>query len=572
MAAHSTAHYFLEGLNDIGLDYLFCNLGTDHAPLIEEMARWRRDGLKCPEVLLCPHENVAIHMAGGYAAMSGRGQGVLVHVDAGTANAAMGMHNLFRSRTPVLLMAGKAPFSIHGELPGTRDNYVHFVQEPYDQASVVRPYVKWEYNLPSGVVAKEALRRAHSMMMSDPQGPTYMTLPREVLAAPWEEAQIKSYPAAQYGPAKARGVDPGFIEALADKFMAAQSPLIITAYAGRNAAAPALLDELARLTATRVVEFNPLYLCIPHDSPCFAGHMSSPHVEAADFGLLLDVDVPWIPKYTQPRERSFWAQVDVDVIKRDIPMWGFAADLRAEADSTCVLAQLIDAVKRKADAAFAARVKARMGALVDEAATRSLQIAHAATDKGKPGAINPQYLCAEINRLMAPDDILINEAIRNTFVVFNQISRTRAGTSIGLAGGGLGFSGGVALGAKLAKPNSQVVQFVGDGGFYFSTPASVLAVSRQYKLPVFTVVLDNNGWSAVKEATLRMYPEGAAKAQDQFAAHLAPDMNFAKLAEAAGAYGEVLSDPEQTAEAVARCMAEVKGGRSAVLHAKITRL
>lgn len=570
MTSHSTAHYFLEGLNEIGLDYLFCNLGTDHAPLIEEMARWHRDGLKYPEVLLCPHENVAIHMAAGYAAMSGRGQGVLVHVDAGTANAAMGMHNLFRSRTPVMLMAGKAPFSIHGELTGSRDNYVHFVQEPYDQASVVRPYVKWEYNLPSGVIAKEALRRGHSMMMSDPQGPIYMTLPREVLAAPWDEAQIKPYPAAQYGPAKARGLDAEFIDTLADKLMAAQSPLIVTAYAGRNHAAPALLDELARLTAARVVEFNPLYLCIPHDSPCFAGHLSSPHVEQADFGLLLDVDVPWIPKYTQPRVGSFWAQVDVDVTKRDIPMWGFAADLRAEADAARVLAQLIEAVKRKSDAAFAARVKSRMGTLIDEAATRSLQVAHGAADKGKPGAINPQYLCAEINRLMGPEDILINEAIRNTLNVFNQITRTQAGSFIGLGGGGLGFSGGVALGAKLARPNSQVVQFVGDGGFYFSTPASVLAVSQQYQLPVFTVVLDNSGWGAVKESTLRMYPEGIAKAQGRFAAHLAPEMNFAKVAEAAGAHGEMLTDPEQTAEAVARCMAAVKGGRSAVLHAKIT--
>ncbi|HEX4327837.1 MAG TPA: thiamine pyrophosphate-binding protein, partial [Burkholderiales bacterium] len=164
MASHTTAHYFLEGLNEIGIDYLFCNLGTDHAPLIEEMARWRREGLKHPKIVLCPHENVAMHMAAGYAAMTGRGQGVLVHVDAGTANAAMGMHNLFRSRVPVLLMAGRAPFTIHGELPGSRDNFVHFVQEPYDQASVVRPYVKWEYNLHSGVIAKEALRRAPTMM------------------------------------------------------------------------------------------------------------------------------------------------------------------------------------------------------------------------------------------------------------------------------------------------------------------------------------------------------------------------------------------------------------------------
>ena len=111
-------------------------------------------------------------MAAGYAIATGRGQGVMVHVDAGTANSAMALHNLCRARIPVLLMAGKAPFTTRGELLGTRDTYVHFVQEPFDQASVVRPYTKWEYNLPSGVIAKEALRRAHTVMQSDPAGPS----------------------------------------------------------------------------------------------------------------------------------------------------------------------------------------------------------------------------------------------------------------------------------------------------------------------------------------------------------------------------------------------------------------
>ena len=161
MASHSTAHYFLEGLVELGIEYLFCNFGTDHASLIEELARWDSIGRAHPTVIRCPHENVAIHMAGGYAAMTGRGQAVIVHVDAGTANAAMGMNNLFRTRLPVLLIAGKAPSTIHGELTGSRDNYVHFVQDPFDIGSLVRPYVKWEYNLPTGVVVKEALRRPH---------------------------------------------------------------------------------------------------------------------------------------------------------------------------------------------------------------------------------------------------------------------------------------------------------------------------------------------------------------------------------------------------------------------------
>jgi len=149
---HTTARFLLDGLSDIGVEYLFCNFGTDHAPIIEEMARMQQLGLPFPKLILCPHENTAMHMAGGYALATGRGQGVMVHVDVGSANAAMGMHNLFRTRIPVMLMAGKAPYTSLGELHGTRDDYVHFVQEPMDQGSIVRPFAKWEYTLPSGAV------------------------------------------------------------------------------------------------------------------------------------------------------------------------------------------------------------------------------------------------------------------------------------------------------------------------------------------------------------------------------------------------------------------------------------
>src|SRR3989449_11563813 len=117
---HSTAHYFLEGLNDIGVEYLFSNFGTDHAPLIEEMARWKKEGRKYPKVLNCPHENTAMHMAAGFAMATGRGQAVLVHVDAGTANSAMGMHNAPRGRLPPVPMAGGSAATGRGGMAATR--------------------------------------------------------------------------------------------------------------------------------------------------------------------------------------------------------------------------------------------------------------------------------------------------------------------------------------------------------------------------------------------------------------------------------------------------------------------
>jgi len=568
----STAHYFLEGLNELGLDYLFCNLGTDHAPLIEAMARWRRAGRAFPQTVLCPHENVAVHMAAGYAHATGRGQGVLVHVDVGTGNSAVAMHNAFRARTPVLLMAGRAPFTQRGELTGARDTYVHFVQEIYDQAGIVRPYVKWEYSLPSGVVAKEALRRAHTMMESDPKGPVYLVLPRETLAETWAENAVRSFPAERFGPAPAGGADPRAIDRLAERLIAAGNPLLITAYAGRDPATPALVDALARLAGIRVVEFAPQHLNIPADSPCAAGFVPGKLVAGADVGILLDVDVPWIPRDTPENPATWWAQIDVDVVKQGFPMWDFAADLRIQGASRRILEQLVAAVEAKATPAFRAAAAKRVEAMAAEHAARRTALAQAAAERGAPGRINPQYLCAEVARAIGPDDVIVNEAIRNGLAVFNQVPRTVPGTLVGLAGGGLGFSGGTALGVKLARPDRTVVQFCGDGSFYFCNPSAVYAVASQYQLPIFTVVLDNSGWAAVKEATLRVYPDGEAAATNEYEALLAPDMNFAKVAEAAGAYGERVEDPEGVPAAIGRCLAAVRGGRAAVLHARVTPL
>src|SRR3977135_1052296 len=210
----SAANHLIEGLLEAGIEYVFSNMGTDHAPIIEALAGRKRRGQPVPKIITCPHENTAAHMAGGYALATGRGQGVLVHVDVGTANTANAMHNLCRSRLPVLLMAGKAPFTAHGELVGSRDNYVHFVQEPFDQGSLVRPYMKWEWTLPSGVVVKEALRRAHTVMQTKPAGPVYFMAQRETLTQQWASDQVPSYGADQFSQPQAGGADPAMIAQL----------------------------------------------------------------------------------------------------------------------------------------------------------------------------------------------------------------------------------------------------------------------------------------------------------------------------------------------------------------------
>jgi acetolactate synthase-1/2/3 large subunit len=511
-------------------------------------------------------------MAGGYAVATGRGQAVLVHVDAGTANAAMGLHNLCRTRIPVLLIAGRAPMTTFDNVTGGRDTYVHFIQEPFDQASVVRPYVKWEYNLAWPSMAHEVVSRAGAVMQSDPTGPVYLTLPREVLAAPVDAASVGAYGHQNHLPVRAQGADPSAVRAIAEQLMRSDNPMLVTAYAGRNREAPALIEKLAVLCGMRVCEFNTIYMNIRRDSPYFGGYNPAAFTEQADFGLMVDVDVPWIPKTTRVNPNAYWAQLDVDAIKRDIPMWGFPLNARIEGDSIRLIAQLIEIIESSATPEFKTKAAARGLALKTAHAQNRQKAASLAQAKGVVNAINPHYLCAVMGQKIDLHDVVLNEAIRNTMAVFEQIPREEPGSLMGLSGGGLGFSAGTALGIKLAQAKNRVIHFVGDGSFYFSNPSSVYAVANQYGLPILTVLLDNGGWSAVKESTLRMYPQGEAKSTNQFASDLGYSTDFAAIAEAAGAHGERLTDPEQVEAAVERSLAALDAGRSVLLHVRITPL
>jgi acetolactate synthase-1/2/3 large subunit len=577
MSRHSAAHYFLEGLADLGVDYIFANLGTDHVSLIEEMARWDKQGRKHPEMILCPHEVVAVHMAGGYALATGRGQAVLVHVDAGTANACMAIQNLFRYRLPVMLFAGRAPHTLHGELTGSRDTYVHFVQDPFDIASIVRPYVKWEYSLPSGVVVKEALARASAFAHSDPPGPVYMMLPRETLAEEWDDADMPAYSPARYGSVQAGGIEPARAEAIAQQLMAAENPVAFAAYLGRKPQAVAVLDRLARTCGIRVAEFNSIDLNIPQDSPCFAGADPLPLLETADLGLLLDSDVPFVPQYAKRANAMRWIQIDVDPLKADFPMWGFPTDLRIQGDCAVVLQQVLDVVEAHTDEAYRRRVAERIASWSSTREAAAKRRAAAGANQGVSGALNPAFVFATLSAKLLPDDVVLNEAIRNGPVLQEHVMRTRPRSYVGLAGGGLGFSGGMALGLRLAQPGRRIVQVIGDGGFHFSSPDSVYAVAQQYQLPILTVVLDNGGWQAVKSAVQRVYPKGIAAETDQFQSRLTSgrqgeQRDFSAVGRAFGAHGECVTEPDGLAAAIERCLAALDDGKAAVLHVHVTRL
>ena len=188
----TAAEAYLELLKDRGIEVFLGNAGTDFASLVEAFAKLDGQG-RTPRPLVVPHEFVAVSMAHGYYVAGGRPAAVMVHVNVGTGNAATAVITASRANVPILMSAGRTPITEEG-LTGSRDLHIHWAQESFDQAAMLREYVKWDYELRTPVQLEAVVDRALEMMHAEPRGPVYLTLPREVLATPPGPVTITSPP------------------------------------------------------------------------------------------------------------------------------------------------------------------------------------------------------------------------------------------------------------------------------------------------------------------------------------------------------------------------------------------
>ena len=167
---YTTSTALLEALAEAGVRYIFANLGSDHPGLIEALAQANAEGRAAdlPRLIVCPHETVALSAAHAYASVTGQPQAVFVHVDAGTQNLGGAVSNAMRGRVPVLIFAGAAPFTITGELPAGRNEFIHWIQDVPDQRGILRGYVKYDNEIRTGRNVKQLVHRALQLARSEP--------------------------------------------------------------------------------------------------------------------------------------------------------------------------------------------------------------------------------------------------------------------------------------------------------------------------------------------------------------------------------------------------------------------
>ena len=323
-SAATVAEAYLELLASRGVKYFFGNSGTDFAPIIEAFAKREAEGNHSIVPITVPHEITAVAMAHGYTMVTGKPQVVMVHVIVGTANALGGIINASRARVPMFFTAGRTPLTEQGPV-GTRDLGIHWAQESFDQATMVREFVKWDYELRLGSQLETVVDRALAIAQSEPFGPVYLTLPREVLAEDMTTFQY-AQPSRIKG-ASATVPDAAVIQQAAQMIAAARNPIAVVQSLGRQPQAVEALVELAETIGLPVIEQWHTHVNFPQDHFLHAGYDPLQYLQEADLILVIEADAPWFPRFSAPPPETSVIQIGLDPLFSDYPLRGFASDM-----------------------------------------------------------------------------------------------------------------------------------------------------------------------------------------------------------------------------------------------------
>jgi acetolactate synthase I/II/III large subunit len=550
--ASTAARRLLELSARLGTKYIFTNLGSDHPAFIEAFAHLAQRREAHPEVIVCPHEMTALSAAHGYAMITRQPQLVLVHVDVGTQNLGGSVHNAARGRVPAIIVAGLSPVTA-GERVGARNEFIHYIQDVPRQQEIVGQYMKWCYELRASEMVDAVLLRAMQIATTSPEGPVYITGAREV----WDEAVPASRESAREWPsARLGGLPQEAVLELRDALVAARRPIIITAYLGRQPAAVARLVELSDRVGIGVCEVSPEYLNFPAGHPHHLSHKRNALVDEADLILMIDVDVPWIPSKVRPAADAKLFHIDADAVKGGLGFWHFPAQRSYQADSLLPLEQLLAATGdkvsgREARAAWIASRRRNVGAdqLVDE------------------GAITAEELTAAVRALVNEKTVIVFEAPSCTELIPTILRMDAPGSYFNSGGAGLGWGINAAIGAKLAKPDSEVIALVGDGCYLFGVPSSAYWVANSYRTPYLTVIYNNGGWHSPKLSTTWVHPDGEAKRNDSYWVTIGAGARLADIAAAAGNVAAFrVSERADLLKTLRTALDAVRGGRGAVVE------
>ncbi len=550
-----------------GVDHLFFVSGTDIIFLQEAVAKAQARGWPSPKLLTVTHEGVALNAALGSAMVSGRPAATAVHVDVGTLNYGTALHTAWRGGYPVMIMAGTGPRAFPGSMRGARNSAIQWVQEPRDQGEIVRQYTKLDHRLEHQDNPGLIVSRLLQVTMSEPQGPVYLAIPRETAMLPLPGSS--HFPTRdQLGLSREAWPDPADARRVAEWLIKADNPGIYPGRSGRNPESVAALIQLAELLAIPVQGGRGERVNFPATHDLYG---AAPLPKDADALLMLETTFGWLPGPDSPRADARIVWVDPDPVASRYKTMEYCADLWLPVTATAAVNAIHEAATKLLTKSDLTRIADRRARL---AAQKQAQIAaaeEAAQKAGQRRPLHPLWVQYQIGKILEPETILVDDTLGGINPAYHR--RSQPGTHFKSGSSSGGWGPGAAFGAKVARPDRDVVMTSGDGFFMFGTPLAALWCGSYHKAAFLSVVFVNKSYSTGVYGLQDAYPEGVAVATGNYAGGLFdPPPNFAKLAEAANGYGETVSEAEQVGPALRRALEYTRRGTPALVAVDLPTL
>jgi acetolactate synthase-1/2/3 large subunit len=546
------------------LPYAALNPGASYRGLHDSIVNY---GGNRPAMMLCQHEETAVQIAHGYAKASGRPMAAILHNLVGLLHANMAVYYAYADRAPVFIIGATGPMDETKRRP--RIDWIH---SALVQGEAVRAYTKWDYQPTVIGGVPESFARAYGVMMTEPRGPIYMCydawLQEQVLEhdVPLPKAGFSKVPSAI-------AADPAALERAAHMLSAAERPVILAEYVGREAAGFHALVELAEALGAPVWDVNSR-LNFPSRHPLNLS-MSKDMFRDADLVLCLDTR-DWERATTElvstTRQVSSvvpdgakW--IDIGFGDLEISSWAMDyqrlahADLRILGDTTLAIPALTKLLKpdRK-------RVGARQALLTEKSKALREKWQAEAREDWEASPITVPRLASEVWDAIKGEDWVLTAGTLDEWARklwdFERPYR-HPGKSLGTA-----TQLGISLGVALAHRGSGrlVVDLQPDGDLMFD--AGALWVAAKHRIPLLVVMFNNRAYYNDWEHQIRM---AKLRGTPLERAHIGMDMDdpapdFAAMARSMGWYAEgPIDKPGEVAAALRRAIERVKAGQPALL-------
>ena len=552
-----------------GIDYLYFVSGSEMAFYQEAIAKAEKRGWPAPKLVTMMHESVALHAALGTAMVTGQPSAASVHVDVGTLHYGAAIHAAWRGNYPVLITAGTGPRAFPGSMRGARDGSIQWLQEPRDQGEIVRQYTKADHRLEHQDNPGLMVSRLLQIAASEPKGPVFLTIPRETA--------MLTYPGTarfptrdQLGVAQGTYPDPEHAKTIARWLVKSKNPLVMTERIGKDPLAVRELVRLAELLALPVAEpGNPQVLNFPKTHPLFG---SGPGSAEADVCFVLECISPWMPGQDTPPVDAKIAWVSIDPVQSRFKTMEFRADLWIPATAANVIRAVYEAATGMLDKSDMSRIEERRKRLETRKKEIDGKIEAEAAEAAKKSVSSGCLVAYELGKVLEPDAILLNDGLSNGQYVENYARRSLPGSSFksGSSAGGGGV--GAAFGAKMAAPNQDVVLASGDGFFEFGTPSAAIWAGAHHKAGFLSVVFVNGSYSTGTHGLRKSYPGGFASDGKCVGGTFDPPPDFARMAESAGGFGELVQSPAEIGPALKRGLDQTRKGVPAVVAVRLPSL